>query len=195
MSTNDSTQDLVKTIKTRLLAEASQEVSQSADYFIPGIQKQYGVRMPVLNEMANSFKNGGFPLVDALWREGSQEEQLLAAKIMGKLGRKDPAAVLERVERYAATINNWAVCDTLGMQSIQGIREKYQVEIFALAYSLALAENPWQRRLALVLVEWYTRYKHLIPEIETLMSALENDEAYYVQKAVSWIKRNLSKKK
>ncbi|MFT3674658.1 MAG: DNA alkylation repair protein [Chitinophagaceae bacterium] len=195
MSTDSSTQELIKAIRARLLAESSPEASKSADYFIPGIQKQYGVRMPVLNEMAVSFKAGGFPLADALWREGSQEEQLLAARIIGKLGRKDPAAVLERLERYSAEINNWAVCDALGMQSIHGIREKHQVEIFALAYSLALSENFWQRRLALVLVEWYTRHKHLVPEIEVLLSSLENDEAYYVQKAVSWIKRNLSKKK
>ncbi len=195
MSTGASTQELIKVIRARLLAEASQEASESADYFIPGIQKQYGVRMPVLNEMATRFKTGGFPLIDALWQEGSQEEQLLAARIMGKLGRNDPTAVLERVKRYSADINNWAVCDALGMQSIQSIREKYQVEIFALAYSLVLSENFWQRRLALVLVEWYTRYKHLVPEIEMLVTSLENDEAYYVQKAVSWIKRNLSKKK
>lgn len=195
MSTDASIQDLLKAIKTRLQAEASPEASESASHFIPGIQQQYGVRMPVLNEMTATYKTGGLPLADALWKAGSLEEQLLAAKIMGKLGRKDPAAILERVERYSGDLNNWAVCDALGMQSIQGIREKYQVEVFTLAHSLALSDNPWQRRLSLVLVEWYTRHKHLVPEIEALVASLENDEAYYVQKAISWIKRNLSKKK
>lgn len=195
MSNAPFIQEQIQAIRTRLQAEASPEAGQSAAYFIPGIQKQYGVRMPVLNEIANRFKSGGLPLADALWKEGSHEEQLLAARIIGKLGRKDPEAVLERIERYSADINNWAVCDALGMQAIQGIREKYQVELFALAYRLALAESSWQRRLALVLVQWYTRHKHLVPEIETLVAILENDEAYYVQKAISWVKRNLSKKK
>ncbi|MBP7556693.1 MAG: DNA alkylation repair protein [Chitinophagaceae bacterium] len=195
MSNTPFIQEQIQAIRTRLQAEASPEAGKSAVYFIPGIQKQYGVRMPVLNEIANRFKNGGLPLADALWIERSHEEQLLAARIIGKLGRKDPDAVLKRIERYSADINNWAVCDALGMQAIHGIREKYQVELFALAHRLALAESIWQRRLALVLVQWYTRYKHLVPEIETLVAILENDEAYYVQKAISWVKRNLSKKK
>lgn len=195
MSNDLSIHAQLQAIKARLQAEASPEAGKSAAYFIPGIQKQYGVRMPVLNEIANLFKSGGLPLADALWIEGSHEEQLLAARIIGKLGRKDPEAVLERIERYSAGINNWAVCDALGMQAIHGIREKYQVELFALAHRLAMAESIWQRRLALVLVQWYTRHTHLVPEIEALVTVLENDEAYYVQKAISWIKRNLSKKK
>lgn len=123
MSTDLSIHAQLQAIKARLQAEASPEAGKSAAYFIPGIQKQYGVRMPVLNEIANLFKSGGLPLADALWIEGSHEEQLLAARIIGKLGRKDPEAVLEHIERYSAGINNWAVCDALGMQAIHGIRE------------------------------------------------------------------------
>jgi len=45
------------------------------------------------------------------------------------------------------------------------------------------------------LVEWYTRIKGLHPEIKRLIRALENDEEYYVRKAVIWINKNLEKGK
>ncbi|HRX95003.1 MAG TPA: DNA alkylation repair protein, partial [Chitinophagaceae bacterium] len=57
------------------------------------------------------------------------------------------------------------------------------------------SKNLWQRRLSLVMVEWYTRKKEHIPEIKELVASLENDKEYYVKKAVSWLKRNFEKKK
>lgn len=186
---------LLTQITAQLQAAATEEARSATDHFIPGVQKQYGVRMPVLNEMANTYKGGGWPLVDALWKAGSLEEQLLAAKITGKLARKNPEEALKRVELFSAGIHNWAVCDALGMQSVQPIREKFQLEIFSLAQRLIVSTDAWQRRLALVLVEWYTRQRHLLPDIEALLHTVENDEAYYVQKAVAWVKRNIDKKK
>jgi 3-methyladenine DNA glycosylase AlkD len=44
-----------------------------------------------------------------------------------------------------------------------------------------------------VLVEWYTRDKAAHKEINLLIKRLENDEEYYVKKAVSWIRRNMQK--
>jgi 3-methyladenine DNA glycosylase AlkD len=46
-----------------------------------------------------------------------------------------------------------------------------------------------------VLAEWYTRIKSLHPEIKKLVKNLENDEEYYVKKAIVWINKNLAKGK
>jgi len=45
------------------------------------------------------------------------------------------------------------------------------------------------------LVEWYTRVKELHPEIKQLVKNLENDDEYYVKKAIVWIKKNIDKGK
>jgi 3-methyladenine DNA glycosylase AlkD len=71
----------------------------------------------------------------------------------------------------------------------------HQKEIFALARKYNSSPDFWQRRLSLVLVEWYTKEKELHREIKILVKNLENDKEYYVKKAVVWIKKNFEKGK
>jgi 3-methyladenine DNA glycosylase AlkD len=67
--------------------------------------------------------------------------------------------------------------------------------MFALARKLNYSKDPWQRRLSLVMVEWYTRHANFHKEIKELVKHLEDDNEYYVKKAVVWIKRNFEKGK
>jgi 3-methyladenine DNA glycosylase AlkD len=99
------------------------------------------------------------------------------------------------IEYFAPGIDNWAVCDTIGMQALQTILKTHQKEIFALAKKYNRSANLWERRLSLVLVEWYTRDKTLHDEIKKLVKPLENDNEYYVKKAVVWINKNFAKGK
>jgi len=68
-------------------------------------------------------------------------------------------------------------------------------QIFELAKKLNHSKDPWQRRLSLVMVEWYTRKGETHKEIKELVRNLENDKGYYVKKAVVWMKRNFKKGK
>ena len=99
------------------------------------------------------------------------------------------------IQLFSKNIGNWAVCDAMGMQGLKPILKTHQKEIFALAGKYNNSPDPWQRRLSLVLVEWYTRIKEFHPEIKRLVKNLENDEEYYVKKAIVWIKKNLAKGK
>ena len=96
---------------------------------------------------------------------------------------------------FSKQIDNWAVCDGLGMQFLRGIIKTHRTEIFDIAKKLNQSGDPWQRRLSLVMVEWYTRDGEAHQEIKPLLKHLENDQEYYVKKAVSWIKRNFKKGK
>jgi 3-methyladenine DNA glycosylase AlkD len=183
-------------IKKILEANSSQQALAAHRKFVPGTEeKMLGVRMPVLNGLAVQFKDGGFELVEKLWKAGSLEEKTLAAKILGKIARKDPERSLHMVRLLARDIGNWVVCDTIGMQSLKQIVNTHQKEIFDLAREFNHSRDPWQRRLSLVLVEWYTRDRRLHPEIKKLVKALEKDEAYYVKKAIVWINKNFEKGK
>lgn len=179
----------IKEIKKILKDNSSKEGLDAFNKFIPGAEKVYGVRMPVLNELAGQFKEGGFDLVRQLWDEDSFEEKMIAAKLLGKIAKKDPVKSLQLVEYFAPRINDWAICDTIGMQSLKPIVKTHQKQIFALAKKYNSSTDLWERRLSLVLVEWYTRDQSLHTEIMKLITPLENDPEYYVRKAVAWIKK------
>ncbi|MEO5564087.1 MAG: DNA alkylation repair protein [Chitinophagaceae bacterium] len=186
----------LKTIQKILIENSSAEGKAAHQKFVPGIkEKIYGVRMPVLNDLASQFKSGGFELVEELWRAGSLEEKTLAIKMLGKIAKKDPEQSLRLIQLFAKNIGNWAVCDAMGMQGLKPILKTHQKEIFALAKKYNTSPDFWQRRLSLVLVEWYTRIRELHPEIKKLVKALENDEEYYVKKAIVWINKNFDKAK
>ncbi len=163
--------------------------------FVPGNEIIYGVRIPVLNGLAIQFKSGGFDLVEELWNAGALEEKILAIKMLGRIARKDPAKSLKLIQLFAKNIGNWAVCDAMGMQGLKPIVKTHSKEIFTLARKYNHSKDPWQRRLSLVLVEWYTRVKSMHPEIRKLVRNLEDDDEYYVRKAVTWMRRNFAKGK
>lgn len=172
---------------------ATAEAKASIQKFVPGSQKVYGVKMPHINELGKELKEGGFLLINELWESGSFEERMLAAKLLGKLAKKFPEEAITTVQKFSNDIVDWAVCDTLGMQSLKPIAEKYQKEIFGLAKKLNHSKNLWQRRLSLVLVEVYAKEPSLHASILSLIKPLEADKEYYVKKAITWLLKSMEK--
>jgi 3-methyladenine DNA glycosylase AlkD len=185
----------LKAIQKILRERSSPEALAAYKKFVPGSMKIYGVRTPVLNELSKQFKPGGFELIKILWDAGALEEKLLAVKILQQVAKQDAEKSLHLVQYFAPGIDNWALCDAVGMQALQTIRKTHATAIFALAKKYNRSANLWERRLSLVLVEWYTRDKTLHEEIKKLIAPLENDTEYYVKKAVVWINKNFSKGK
>lgn len=177
---------------TRLGTAQSVEFSKTV---IPGVGKIYGVKTPHLNRIAAEYREGSFPLVKELWKSGAHEEKVIAIKIVEKIGKTDPAQVLALFRTFSRSIGNWAVCDGLGMQFLRGVVRTHSDGVFNLAEEFSVSSDPWQRRLSLVMVEWYTRHTHDHKRIMKLVKRLENDEEYYVRKAVQWIYRNFEKGK
>src|SRR6185369_15444877 len=136
--------------KQALAAKADEKAKGAVRKFIPTSQQVYGVRLPLLNQIAKEHREGGFELAEALWKSGAFEEKLLAAKLLGSSSKKDPDRALTLAKKFAPQITDWAVCDTLGMQGVKGIAVKKQTELFAWSSELVKSKNPWDRRLALV---------------------------------------------
>jgi 3-methyladenine DNA glycosylase AlkD len=180
-------------IKQQLSSMATMETKASIEKFVPHSQKVYGVKMPLINELAVELKEQGFPLVTKLWESGAFEEKILAAKLVGKLSKKFPEKAIDTVKKFSKDIKDWAVCDTLGMQSLKPIAAKYQKEIFSLAKELNSSKDLWQRRLSLVLVEVYSKDPELHSAIQLLIKTLENDKEYYVKKAIVWLEKSMEK--
>jgi len=185
----------LKAIQKQLKENASSGHAGFLDKIVPGQQKVYGVKTPLLNQLAREHSDGAFELAKELWQSGVLEEQIIAIKIIERKGKKEPGKVLPLFTKFSTSISNWAVCDGLGMQFLRGIVKTHADEIFTLANKLNRSKDMWQRRLSLVMVEWYTRDKAYHPQIKKLVKNLEGDEEYYVRKGVEWIKRNLIKMK
>jgi 3-methyladenine DNA glycosylase AlkD len=186
---------LLKQVQKELLNNSNPEAKAAALKFVPNAQQVYGIRTPVLNVLAKKYKDGGFELVKELWASGAFEEKMLAAKMLNVICKKDTELSLKIVASFSKDISNWAECDTIGMQSLKPIAKKIQKETLDLSAKLLKSKNFWERRLSLVLIEVYTKDKSLQPEIMKRVKALENDDEYYVKKAVDWIKRNFKKGK
>jgi 3-methyladenine DNA glycosylase AlkD len=184
-------QEIQKTLATK----ADKSNIAFFEKMVPGQQKIYGVKTPDLNILAHQYKQGSFTLAKELWQSGALEERIIAIKIIEKTGKTDPAQVLKLFKSFSREIDNWAVCDGLGMQFLRGIVKTHADDIFSLAEKFSESKNPWQRRLSLVMVEWYTRTQEHLPRVKKLVRKLENDEEYYVKKAVAWINRNFKKGK
>ena len=185
--------DLLKQIQKELKGHSTPEAKAAAMKFVPNAEKVYGIRTPVLNLLAKKYKEGGFDLVKELWGSGAFEEKLLAAKLLNVICKRDPLLSLKLVAGFSKDISDWAVCDAIGMQSLKPVAKKIQKEIFDLSAKLIKSKNLWERRLSLVIIEVFTKDKSLHPEIMKRVKMLENDEEYYVKKAVVWIKRNFEK--
>lgn len=180
-------------IVNELMLHSSTQAKASVATFIPGEIESMGVRMPVVNEMAKKYREYCFDILHLLWNSGVHEQKILAAKILEQISNKDPQRAMLLVKEFSKTITNWAVCDTLGMQSLRKLRSKYADDIFEIAKELNTSANLWQRRLSLVIVEWYTRDASRHKALLNLIKPLKNDSEYYVKKAIAWIERNMQK--
>ena len=186
---------LLKQVQQELQANATPEARAAALKFVPNAQRVYGIRTAGLNVLSKKYKEGGFQLVRELWSAGAFEEKLLAVKLLNVICKKDPELSVNLVASFSKDISNWAECDAVGMQALKPVAKKMQKEIFDLSEKLLKSKNLWERRLSLVIIEVFTKDKLLHPEIKKRVKALENDDEYYVRKAVDWIKRNFKKGK
>ena len=185
----------LKKIQKILQNKSSKKVCQSFNKFVPNSQNVYGVKVPILNDLAKAYKKSSFELVEILWKSGAFEEQILAAKILKNISKKDPDRTLNLVKKFSKKISNWAICDTLGQQSIKLISELKQREIFDLSKKLVKSKNFWERRFSLVILENFKKDIKSKEFITEIMKQLENDKEYYVKKAVEWTRRDLAKLK
>ncbi len=180
-------------IKQALRANADPAAKAASQKFVPTSQNVYGVRVPVLNQLAREHREGGFELAVALWKAGSLEERLLAAKLLGISARTDPDKALALAKKFAPEISDWAVCDTVATQGLRGIAVAKQRELLAWSNRLARSRNLWERRLALVLLTHFVKDKNVRPQIKNTLARLSGDKEYYVRKAVQWLQRDLQK--
>ena len=123
----------LKEIQVILKSNAKQDTVKFLEKMVPGEQRAYGVKTPVLNEIVKNYKAGSFDLAEELWNSGALEEKIIAIKIMEKTGKQDPERLFRLFQKFSKQIDNWAVCDGMGMQFLRTVVSSHQEKIFGIA--------------------------------------------------------------
>ena len=184
-------QEALKDIQAYLVENADPAHAEGMGVIAPGAKKVYGVRGPEMNALLKAIKPGSFELIDALWKSGIYEMRMLAVKLLEWQSKNDPERGIATVMRFSPEIDNWAICDTIGMKSLKKLTKKYPERIFALSEQFASSKNMWERRLSMVLLWELCKDKKWHPRIQKIVDQHRGDKEKYIKKAVVWLDKTL----
>jgi len=160
-------------IRSFLREKSSEKAKESWQRFIPTAKKIYGIYVNEINKLVSKYKKSGFELIRELWHDEYLEERILAAKLLGKICKRDPELTLKLVREFINDLNNWAECDTLATQGIRPIVKTKQDEILKLSQELIKSNNPWKNRFGIVLLINFKNNTTLRPKIKSIIKQLE----------------------
>ena len=151
----------------------------------------YGVKLAKINPMISTWaKNITFDDVIALWEDGKTESRIIAAKLLGRLGRKDPDKTLNLIKTFSKDLKDWATTDTLATQGVRGIIKEKEGDIKELAITCLKSKNIFTKRFGVVIFINF-------PDDEKAKEIVEvylKDKEYYIKKAAEWLMRKSSRK-
>ncbi len=153
--------------------------------------KLYGTKVAEINKVIQKIKELEPKLIFLLWNSNYFEEKILAIKLFKKVPKKYQNEIYKKIPDISKNITDWAVCDTLAIQGLREIATKK--EILILSKKLLKSKNLWQRRLAIVSLINLVNSAKLRQEIKEILNLTNNEQEYYVKKAIIWLKKQLKK--
>ncbi|SHF25298.1 3-methyladenine DNA glycosylase AlkD [Ruegeria intermedia] len=162
-----------------------------------------GVPNPVLNDLTKSWRqqldvDARVALADQLWQTNIHEARLAAAKLLTQARIRPDQAVWDLLQSWLPDFDAWAVADHASMAMQKRLwaapSRLDQVETWT------TSDHMWTRRAALVATLPWTKQNHPKPEdlehrdrILGWAAGYVPDRDWFIQKAVAWWLRDLSK--
>ncbi|WP_170758840.1 DNA alkylation repair protein [Ruegeria lacuscaerulensis] len=162
-----------------------------------------GVANPVLNDLTKAWRQeldvaARVELADALWQTNIHEGRLAAAKLLTQARIRPDDAVWDLLQSWLPDFDAWAVADhaCLAMQKRLSADPSRldQVECWT------ASDHMWTRRAAMVATLPWTKQNHPKPDdllrrdrILGWAAGYVTDREWFIQKAVAWWLRELSK--
>ncbi|MEK6215849.1 MAG: DNA alkylation repair protein [Boseongicola sp.] len=187
--------------------EAAGDAAKAADmaHYHKAPRRYLGVANPVIDELARSWRKDltiedRFTLASELWATDIHEARVGAAKLLTQARiRPDDAAAWALIQSWVPDFDAWAIADHV---SIAG-----QKRLWADPNRLDDVEpwttspHMWTRRAALVMTLPWTKNRNPKPDevagrerILGWAGAYTTDTERFIQKAVAWWLRDLSKR-
>lgn len=186
---------IIERVRQALINNIDEKTQRSAQNFFKEEIKGYGVKVPVVNkigetffrEMKNCSKQEVFALCEELWRSGYMEESFVACHWSYAVRAQYEVTDLEIFERWIRHfVNNWASCDTLCNHTVGEFLEMYP-ECISRLYVWAEAENRWMRRAAAVSLIIPARKGLFFDDILKIALILLHDTDDLVRKGYGWM--------
>jgi 3-methyladenine DNA glycosylase AlkD len=167
---------------------------------VPSGLPAHAVRVPTLRKVALEWLRAHkeatgdevIRVAEALWAVKWREEMLVGVGLLAHSRAAMAALPWEVVERWSAELENWEQVDHLAF--VTGHLLNARSALIAPVRALSRAENPWQRRLAIVtLIEAFRSNAAWRPQLESIASELGTDRHPLVRKGVVWARDRLAK--
>lgn len=169
-------------IRAALLAQAEEKYCAFSSGLLPGVSGILGVRLPVLQKMADKLAAGDWKTYLDGASDESFEEIMLQGMTLAK-AKADLAEKIPYVERFIPKIDNWSVCDSF-CAAFKGAR-KQEKEALALIDRHLVSEEPYAARFAVVmLLDHFMDEAHLDASLLRLTRVRAQADAS--QTAVAW---------
>ncbi|MFD3189266.1 DNA alkylation repair protein [Sedimentitalea sp. HM32M-2] len=162
-----------------------------------------GVANPVINDLTKAWRRDldaaqRVHVADGLWRTDIFEARLAAAKLLTQARIRPDDAVWALIQSWVPAFDSWALADHACMAGqkrlIANPDRLDQVQTWT------RSDHMWTRRAALVITLPWTKQNHPKPEdlvrrdrILDWAASYVPDRDWFIQKAIAWWLRDLSK--
>lgn len=192
---------ILSIIRAELLQNADAKTLESAQRFFREPVKLYGVRTPVVREIARRHfksirhldKTDIFELCEDLLETDYTEDAIVAFDWSYALRRSYEPQDFHVFERWVgAYINNWVKCDTFCNHSLGTFVEMYPQHIERLKRWPA-SDNRWVRRAAAASMILPARRGLFLSDVLEIADLLLRDTDDMVQKGCGWLLKEASR--
>lgn len=162
-----------------------------------------GVPNPALNDLAQGWRRSlsvgeRVALADALWKTDIFEARILAAKLLTQARIRPDGDVWRLIASWVEDFDSWAIADHACMAGQKRlVAEPSRLDEVE---GWTQSDHMWTRRAALVITLPWTKQNHPKPEeldarerVLCWASGYVDDPDWFIQKAVAWWLRDLSK--
>ncbi|MEM8632141.1 MAG: DNA alkylation repair protein [Pseudomonadota bacterium] len=164
----------------------------------------FGVANPVIDNLSREWRAeldvpGRVALAAALWKSDIHEARIAAAKLLTQARIRPDTAVWELIAAWVPSFDAWAVADHASIAGQKRlVADPARLDLVEL---WTISEHMWSRRAALVMTLPSTKQIHPgPPELDARERILgwaatyTTDRNWFIQKAVAWWLRDLSKR-
>ncbi|WP_170608021.1 DNA alkylation repair protein [Ruegeria arenilitoris] len=167
-------------------------------------QRPYlGVPNPILNDLTKAWRkeldvSGRVALADALWRTNIHESRVAASKLLTQARIRPDEAVWSLLQSWLPEFDAWAIADH-ACTAVQKrlIADPNRLDQVA---EWTVSDHMWTKRAALVSTLPWTKQNHPKPDdlerrdrILQWAAGYVPDRDWFIQKAIAWWLRELSK--
>ncbi len=131
-------------------------------------------------------------VVRELWLQPERELQMVAVDLLIKSKKQLPATFLAEVEWLITTKSWWDTVDLLASHVVAALFVHYPEQAQEYIARWRCSDNIWLRRSALL---YQLKFKHQTDEplLFEIIKENQSDKEFFIQKAIGWVLRELSK--